>query len=208
MTDVTNPTRRPIGRPRGDRDIPELLLSAALRLFAERGFSATSVQAIVEAAEVTKGAMYHYFPSKDDLLYEIYGRLLRRQMARLQEFASLDEPIEDRVAKAAADVIVTSLEEFDGTVVFFQSLHELHPDKQALVRAERRAYHYKFCALIDEGQKTGAFSDVVSPDLVVDYFFGAVHHLATWYHAGGALSPEEVADRFAHLLMASLRPSA
>ena len=208
MTDVTNPPRRPIGRPRGDRDIPELLLSAALRLFAERGFSATSVQAIVDAAEVTKGAMYHYFPSKDDLLYEIYGRLLRRQMARLQEFASLDEPIEDRVAKAAADVIVTSLEEFDGTVVFFQSLHELHPDKQALVRAERRAYHSNFCALIDEGQKTGAFSDVVSPDLVVDYFFGAVHHLATWYHAGGALSPEEVADRFAHLLMASLRPSA
>lgn len=208
MTDVTNPTRRPIGRPRGDRDIPELLLSAALRLFAERGFSATSVQAIVDAAEVTKGAMYHYFPSKDDLLYEIYGRLLRRQMARLQEFASLDEPIEDRVAKAAADVIVTSLEEFDGTVVFFQSLHELHPDKQALVRTERRAYHHKFCALIDEGQKTGTFSDVVSPDLVVDYFFGAVHHLGTWYHAGGALSPEEVADRFAHLLMASLRPSA
>lgn len=208
MADVTNPPRRPIGRPRGDRDIPELLLSAALRLFAERGFSATSVQAIVEAADVTKGGMYHYFQSKDDLLYEIYGRLLRLQMVHLQEFAALDEPIADRVRKAAADVIVTSLEEFDGTVVFFQSLHQLHPDKQALVRAERRAYHQQFCALIGEGQQTGAFSDVVSPDLVVDYFFGAVHHLVTWYHPGGALNPEDVAEKFAHLLMTSLRPSA
>lgn len=208
MADVTNLPRRPIGRPRGDRDIPELLLSAALRLFAERGFAATSVQAIVEAADVTKGGMYHYFQSKDDLLYEIYGRLLRLQMVHLREFAVLDEPITDRVRKAAADVIVTSLEEFDGTVAFFQSLHELHPDKQALVRAERRQYHELFCSLIREGQQTKAFSDEVSPDLVVDYFFGAVHHLVTWYHIGGALKPEDVADRFAHLLMASLRPQA
>ncbi len=40
------------------------ILDAALRMFAERGFDGTSVQGIVEAAEVTKGALYHYFDSR------------------------------------------------------------------------------------------------------------------------------------------------
>ena len=47
--------------------VPQRLLAAATRLFAERGYDRTSVQEIVEAAGVTKGALYHYFGSKDDL---------------------------------------------------------------------------------------------------------------------------------------------
>ena len=67
--------------------LPERLLAVATRLFAEKGFEGTSVQEIVAAAGVTKGAMYHYFASKDDLLYEIYHRLLVMQTNRLQQFA-------------------------------------------------------------------------------------------------------------------------
>ncbi len=59
------------------------ILAAAVRLFAEQGFDGTSVQEIVERAEVTKGALYHYFDSKNDLLFEIYHSLLSRQLADL-----------------------------------------------------------------------------------------------------------------------------
>ena len=48
--------------------VPERLLRHAIILFAQRGFDATSVQDIVDAANVTKGAFYYYFTSKDDLL--------------------------------------------------------------------------------------------------------------------------------------------
>ena len=66
-------------RAPGDPPLPDRLLAVATRMFAEKGFGNTSVQEIVEAAGVTKGAMYHYFGSKDDLLYEIYHRLLLGQ---------------------------------------------------------------------------------------------------------------------------------
>ncbi|HWM40698.1 MAG TPA: helix-turn-helix domain-containing protein, partial [Streptomyces sp.] len=52
--------------------VPQRLMAAATRLFSEQGYDRTSVQEIVEAAGVTKGALYHYFGSKDDLLHEIY----------------------------------------------------------------------------------------------------------------------------------------
>jgi AcrR family transcriptional regulator len=44
------------------------LLSEAERLFRERGYAATSLEQIAEAAEVTKGAIYGHFASKEDLM--------------------------------------------------------------------------------------------------------------------------------------------
>src|SRR6478672_2590011 len=44
------------------------LLAEAQRLFRERGYAATSLEQIAEAAEVTKGAIYGHFASKEDLL--------------------------------------------------------------------------------------------------------------------------------------------
>ena len=77
--------------------VPQRLLRAATRLFAEQGFETTSVQQIVDAAGVTKGAMYHYFGSKDDLLYEIYARVLRVQQARMEQAADSSAPVEERL---------------------------------------------------------------------------------------------------------------
>ena len=121
--------------------VPQRLLAVATRLFAEQGFEMTSVQQIVDAAGVTKGAMYHYFDSKDDLLYEIYARLLRVQTARMEVAADSDAPVAERLHAVAADVVATTAANLDDTVIFFRSMHLLHPDKQAEVRAQRRRYH-------------------------------------------------------------------
>ncbi|MFD6953428.1 TetR family transcriptional regulator [Nocardiopsis sp. TSRI0078] len=188
--------------------VPERLLGAATRLFAERGYEGTSVQEVVAAAGVTKGAMYHYFGSKDDLLYEVYARVLRMQTEHLVRIASRDGSVVDRVRSAAADVIVTSIANMDDTVIFFRSMHQLREEKQRAVRAERRRYHEIFRDMVLQGQEEGVFRSDVPADLVVNYFFGSVHHLSTWYHPGGPLTGEDVGRHFADLLVAGLRPGA
>ncbi|NYH50652.1 MULTISPECIES: TetR/AcrR family transcriptional regulator [Nocardiopsis] len=188
--------------------VPERLLGAATRLFAERGYEGTSVQEVVAAAGVTKGAMYHYFGSKDDLLYEIYARVLRMQTEHLVRIASRDASVVDRVRAAAADVIVTSIANMDDSVIFFRSMHQLSEEKQRAVRAERRRYHETFRDMVVQGQGEGVFRADVPADLVVNYFFGSVHHLSTWYRAGGPLTGEDVGRHFAELLVAGLRPGA
>lgn len=171
------------------KPVAQRLLATATRLFAERGYDRTSVQEIVEAAGVTKGALYHYFGSKDDLLHEVYGRVLRLQQERLDHFADADAPVERRLRDAAADVVVTTIENLDDTKIFFRSMHHLSPEKDKQVRAERRRYHERFRALVEEGQRTGVFSSATPADLVVDYHFGSVHHLGTWYRENGPLTP-------------------
>ncbi|MCX5379243.1 TetR/AcrR family transcriptional regulator [Streptomyces sp. NBC_00091] len=192
----------------GNREtpVPQRLLAVATRLFAERGYDRTSVQEIVEAAGVTKGALYHYFGSKDDLLHEVYARMLRLQQQRLDAVAGSDAPVEERLRAAAADVVVTTIENLDDAMIFFRSMHQLGPEKYKQVRAERRRYHERFRALVEEGQRTGVFSTATPADLVVDYYFGSVHHLSTWYRTDGPLTPHQVADHLADLLLRSLRP--
>ncbi|GAA1887827.1 TetR/AcrR family transcriptional regulator [Streptantibioticus ferralitis] len=185
--------------------VPQRLLAEATRLFADRGFDRTSVQEIVEAAGVTKGALYHYFGSKDDLLHEVYARVLRLQTERLEEIASGTGTVAERLHRAAADVVVTSIENLDDTKIFFRSMHQLSPEKQKAVRAERRRYHERFRALVEEGRRQGTFRAELRPDLVVDFFFGSVHHLGTWYREGGPLSAAQVAEEFADLLLYSVR---
>ena len=186
--------------------VPQRLMAAATRLFSEHGYDRTSVQEIVEAAGVTKGALYHYFGSKDDLLHEIYGRLLRLQQERLDAYADAEEPVEERLRGAAADVVVTTIDNLDDARIFFRSMHQLSPEKQKQVRAERRRYHERFRDLVAEGQRDGVFNAATPPDLVVDYHFGSVHHLSAWYRPDGPLTPQQVADHLADLLLRALRP--
>ena len=48
-----------------------LILDTSLELFAEKGFHATSISQIAKKAKISKGLIYNYFESKDDILNEI-----------------------------------------------------------------------------------------------------------------------------------------
>ena len=55
-------------------DTKDRLAMAAMRLFAEKGYESTSVADILKAAGANSGSLYHFFPTKQDLLLEVLGR--------------------------------------------------------------------------------------------------------------------------------------
>lgn len=185
--------------------VQERLLAASLRLFARQGVESTSVQEIVAAAGVTKGAMYHYFSSKDDLLYEIYHRLLSMQTERLTAIADGPGTAEQRVHAAAADVVLSTLTSIDEAIVAIRSIHMLPQPQRGQVRAERRRYHERFREMVEEGQREGAFRKDVPADLAVHYFFGSVNQLGAWYHRDGELNGQQIAEHYAQMFMTALR---
>jgi AcrR family transcriptional regulator len=187
------------------RPVKERLLRVATRLFARHGFEGTSVQDIVDAAGVTKGAMYHYYGSKDDLLYEVYHQLLTMQMSRLTDIVKGTGTAEERLRAAAIDVVESSLANLDDMIVFFRSLHMLPDDRQTQVRAERRAYHDQFRGLVEEGMAAGTFRTEVSADVVVHYFLSTVNQLGSWFRPDGPLTPRMVGEQYADLLLGGLR---
>jgi AcrR family transcriptional regulator len=71
-------------REREKRERRKSILNAALQLFVERGFRNTKMEMVAEKAEISKGLLYFYFHSKEELLSEI----IRENFQELLEFLS------------------------------------------------------------------------------------------------------------------------
>jgi AcrR family transcriptional regulator len=83
---------------------PAELLEAALTLFVEKGFAATRSEEVAKAAGVSKGTLYLYFPSKEELLKAVIQHFLGAEIeAGVQEAAAAEGP----TAQALEQLLVT-----------------------------------------------------------------------------------------------------
>ncbi len=183
----------------------ERIIAAAVTLFAERGFDGTAVQQIVDRAEVTKGALYHYFDSKDDLLYEIYRSLIGVQNADLDAIVERGLPAAETVRAILVDVVTTTANRLPEAVVFFREAHKLDDKRMVAYRADRRRYHESFRKVIADGQAAGEFATLVPAETVVQIAMGVVNQLPVWYRAGGPKTPEQLGNEIADFVLAALR---
>jgi len=188
-----------------DSHVADDVTRAAVELFAAQGYANTSVQQIVEAAGVTKGAMYHYFESKDDLLFGIYDRLLSLQKSRLDAITAQGGPVDEVLRAVCVDVIETSIDDLPAGTVFFRSMHMLSAPRQQEVIRRRRAYHDAFAALIERGQAEGLWRTDIPVAMLVAHFFSDVHYLSHWYSPDGPEDEHLVARQLTDLFLSALQ---
>lgn len=84
MNAMTEPSPESItSRAARGRATREQLIEVATRLFAERGYEDTSIEAVLTAARVSRGALYHHFAGKDALFEAVVQSVENRIMAKL-----------------------------------------------------------------------------------------------------------------------------
>ena len=115
MNDSGVPEQVPAGEGPGSR---ERLLAAAAGLFADRGYAATSVREICEAAGVTKPTLYYYFGSKGGLARALLGDAAENLLAGLEGVASAPGAPREKL-KAMARLIFERSSEAPQTCRFF-----------------------------------------------------------------------------------------
>jgi AcrR family transcriptional regulator len=94
MAATKQPTARLGSTP---RSAPQMrTLHTALQLFAEYGVGATSYQMIADAIGVTKGAIYHQFKTKDEIIIAVAEMELARLEDALEAAEAIDDPKEAR----------------------------------------------------------------------------------------------------------------
>ncbi|WP_421743623.1 TetR/AcrR family transcriptional regulator [Cellulomonas sp.] len=178
---------------------------AAVDLFSTQGYANTSVQQIVEAAGVTKGAMYHYFESKDDLLFSIYERMLTLQTNHLEEIVGRGAPTAQTLHDVCVDVVETSIDFLPEGTVFFRSVHMLSEPRQKEVTRRRRQYHDVFAGLIERGQEEGLYRTDIPRAVLVAHFFADVHYLSNWYSPDGAEDKGVLAQQLTDLFLVAIK---
>ncbi|MGI2328631.1 TetR/AcrR family transcriptional regulator [Planococcus sp. YIM B11945] len=177
------------------------LIEQSTKLFVEKGFSATSIQDIVDALGVTKGSFYYHFKSKEALLMDIHLRyiddLLRRQKAIVENGKTCRDKLVNVVELLIGDI------EKQGAVgrVYFRELRHLSKGNAAIIRAKRAEFRGRLEAIIKEGIQSGEFRDSLEPKITTFAVLGVTNWSYQWFNPEGALTAQELADRYADFIL-------
>lgn len=179
------------------------VVGAATRLFKEKGIRGVSLQAIADEVGLTKGALYHYFESRDDLLRHVVGDWINEEFESLRERVShagtateqLRDYVRHHVASVANNVDLYSLS--------FSSEAELPADIRAEFRRLRRQSDNVLKAILHKGVTDREF-EPRDEKIIAFAIDGMCNWLWKWYAPDGPKSPADVAEDFIELLLRGL----
>jgi len=186
----------------GDRS--EQVYAAALRLFREKGYHATSMQDIAAAVGLYKGSLYHYIGGKQDLLVRVFERAMSTLLADVEGIAadtSLRPSAQLRLIVAAHVEAVSS--NLDALTVYLHEWRALAGEAMVNVQAQRERYSLLVSEIVGRGVKLGEFD---TPDVRLATFgiLGMCNWVCQWYRPGGRLGPTEIAAHFADMVLDGL----
>lgn len=185
----------------------EQVYAAALRLFREKGYHATSMQDIAAAVGLYKGSLYHYIGGKQDLLLQVFDRAMGKLVADVEAIAadtSLRPSAQLRlVVGAHVSAVSTNM---DALTVYLHEWRALAGDALANVQLQSERYTQLVSEIVARGVALGEFS---TPDVRIATLglLGMCNWLCQWYQPGGRLGPAEIAGHFADLVLDGLTSS-
>jgi AcrR family transcriptional regulator len=180
------------------------LLEAAIDLFHQRGYDGTSVREIVAAAGLTKGAFYHYFASKDDLLQLIHDDYLDRQLAALEAIRQEDLPARAKLERVVHTIVEALDTDHKSMSVFMRERRALSPAGFERLRAKRDLYERELVGLLEEGVQSGEFEAIGDAKILAFGIVGMCAWGQEWYSPSGPWSAKQIADWYARLLLHGL----
>lgn len=170
-------------------DKRQLILDAAVRVFARKGYHTSRVGDIAEEAGVAHGLLYHYFDSKEELLETIFRNTWTLMLDTISGVESLEEPARETLRKVAAIVLRAWRDTPDVVSVLVREVtrsphlqQEIGETEQAFAALER---------IIRTGQESGEFREDVDPRFASFIFYGALEEILTGWVMGQLPDTEE-----------------
>lgn len=159
--------------------------ATAARLFREYGYSSATMDLIADEVGLNKGTLYHYYPSKSAILFE----LLSRQVDAILELFD-QVPADGTVAERMRDLIRLQAAHVstkqDEVVVFFQELpwaeKHLPPEQAADLRRRIRRCERFTRQLLTAGVRSGEFRPV-DVGTVMSSIAGILAYVPVWFRA-------------------------
>jgi AcrR family transcriptional regulator len=171
------------------------IVAAAADLFDRQGYANTSMDDIGRTVGIAKPTLYHYFPSKDQILASIHADFIDLLVDKHERRAKAGLPPQEQLREVMVDVLEL-METHRGHVrVFFEHHRELPEALQPQIREQRDRYEADVAEAIAQGTGAGAFREV-DPRLTALALFGMCNWAYQWYQADGPLRPREIANHF------------
>jgi TetR/AcrR family transcriptional regulator, repressor of fatR-cypB operon len=154
----------------------EKIIHAAMKLFTDNGVQATPMSAIAKAADTGMGTIYNYFPTKEDLINEIYLYIKREQ------FKTLMLPVTEESIKKRFDHFYRSMILYftkNPLQFTFMDQFQTSPILTGKTRKDGRETAAMFIAMIEKGQNEGIFKPIPFNELT-HFLTGGVFGFIRW----------------------------
>lgn len=181
----------------------QIIFEAAAKLFRDKGYSATSMRDLAETVHLKASSLYNHIGSKEEILRDICFENAHRFHQEMEEVEQLDLSATDKVKALIRFHIHIATEDVTSVTAFNDEWRHLSEPHLSEFKALRRDYEHRFQAIIEEGIRTGAFKNL-NAFTVLYTIFSSVRWLYDWYKPERNVTPEELYEQMATLLMSGL----
>ena len=171
----------------------ETIVSTAADLFAANGFLGTSVSQIASACDMSKSLLYHYYPSKEDILQAVMRSHIDRLIETLEDTVKAHEGAEAQLrtvlrgfmadyvgAAARQKVLLADLDNLPG-----EARDEIVAKQRQIIATTQKLLIKIRPELADDPGKARAQTMLL---------FGMINWTGNWYDPKGPISPDQIAD--------------
>lgn len=182
----------------------QLILSKAAALIARKGFDVATMMDVAKACGASKSHVYHYFPSKEDLLFAIVHDHITNQAADLTRIVNLPLPAEERFQLFVESFVQGAARSRDEHIMLMNDLKFLpRAQREQIRRMEVDMTELMEGLLKEINPELMASERVQKPYALLLY--GMMIWTFTWYRRSGDIEPVELARRIAHLFVNGFR---
>jgi len=163
----------------GGVDKRRVILDAAVRVFARRGFHTCRVSDIADEAGVAYGLVYHYFSSKDQILDTLFLERWQVLLDVIVEIDGRDIPPRDKLGEIAGFIVESYRHDPDLMKVIIVEVTRAANTFGRTHLAEIRQAYDLIAAIVRKAQESGTFRTEVSAEFAALAFYGAIEQVLT-----------------------------
>lgn len=174
-----NSTAKPVRiRERFNRD--DNVIAAAVSVMSEKGYASTSIQEVADRVGVLKGSLYHYFNSKEELLYRILEESHEQSREIHREVIELDLPPVETLLLYVRRLSEWYLANIERANIFFTEMKHLKGERQVAAAGWGRAFERDISDQVIAGQADGSIREDIDQRLLTRFIIGAVNNVRFW----------------------------
>jgi AcrR family transcriptional regulator len=174
------------------------IVEHAARLFAERGFLGASIADLAEACETSKSLIYHYYDSKEDILFDAMHSHVRALLDTAEEISARKIAPAEKLRVLTLAFVQLYVGAAARQRVLLNELQRLSKEQRATVIGIQR----RLIGIVEEilGELRPDLTGPMKPPAAMLYF-GMINWMHTWLDPDGPAKPARIAELAANVLL-------
>lgn len=173
------------------------IVTVAARLFATKGYGATSVQDIADDVGMLKGSLYHHISGKQALLVAVIQSVHDSALDRLSEARKQAGSPLETLSWFISDHVMYNIDHLNGIRVYFQEFRSLDAPNADRIWRDRLTYDRFVRKLVIDAQMSGEADGTVDPSDTAIAILALMNWVYQWYDPSVGVSPRATAATIA-----------